>query len=87
MNLFFYVYVFSSDKDGAEYIARGCLPAAVVGCSAIASTIGWISSNTDNNGLRNLNCETCTTEKCNSADKITGMAFVALIVSAFAFIL
>lgn len=78
---------FLADKDGKEYIARGCLPPATIGCSAIANTIGWISSNTDQNGLRNLNCETCTTDKCNSAQKVTGMALIALIVSAFAFLL
>ncbi|KAJ8983556.1 hypothetical protein NQ317_006601 [Molorchus minor] len=59
------------DKDGSEYIARGCLPPATIGCGAIASAVGWVGSQTGNDAdsLQNLNCDTCDQDKCNSAQK------------------
>nr|CAI5836047.1 unnamed protein product [Callosobruchus analis] len=73
-------------KDGSSYIARGCLPPATVGCSAIAQAVGWIS-NMDNSqdGLRNLQCDTCVTDKCNSATKMTGFTILGLVISSLLF--
>ncbi|KAJ8938005.1 hypothetical protein NQ314_011639 [Rhamnusium bicolor] len=75
------------NKDGGEYIARGCLPPATIGCNAIASTIGWVSSQSSNDGdsLKNLSCETCESDKCNSAQRITGVTFIGLILAATIF--
>nr|CAH7749191.1 unnamed protein product [Callosobruchus chinensis] len=72
-------------KDGSSYIARGCLPPATVGCSAIAKTIGWISGLDNQDGLRNLQCDTCETDKCNSATKLTGFTILGLVISSFLF--
>ncbi|CAH1954185.1 unnamed protein product [Acanthoscelides obtectus] len=72
-------------KDGSSYIARGCLPPATVGCSAMAKAIGWISNADSQDGLRNLQCDTCETDKCNSATRMTGFTIVGLVISSFLF--
>lgn len=79
----------AENKDGKEYIARGCLPPATIGCAAISKTIGWISSQTsdDPETLQNLSCETCETDKCNSASKLAGFTLVGIILSSVAFML
>ncbi|VEN58473.1 unnamed protein product [Callosobruchus maculatus] len=80
------LFTATAGKDGSSYIARGCLPPATVGCSAIAKTIGWISSGVDGqDGLRNLQCDTCETDKCNSATKLTGFTILGLVISSFLF--
>nr|XP_023021865.1 uncharacterized protein LOC111510200 [Leptinotarsa decemlineata] len=78
----------AESKDGREYIARGCLPPATFGCSAMAKAVGWLSSSTSNDphSLENLSCETCETDKCNSAEKVVAFTFIALILSAVAFL-
>ncbi|CAH1116160.1 unnamed protein product [Phaedon cochleariae] len=79
----------ATNKDGKDYIARGCLPAGTFGCSAMAKAVGWLSSTTSDDGdsLQNLSCETCETDKCNSADRFTGFTLVGLVLSAFVFML
>ncbi|KAJ8959156.1 hypothetical protein NQ318_022417, partial [Aromia moschata] len=78
----------AENKDGSEYIARGCLPPATVGCNAIASAIGWMSSQSSNDGesLKNLSCETCDTDKCNSANVVKGLTLLSLLVAAGVFL-
>ncbi|CAG9856490.1 unnamed protein product [Phyllotreta striolata] len=77
------------NKDGKEYIARGCLPPATVGCSAISKAVGWLSSQASDepDSLQNLSCETCETDKCNSATSLAGFTFVGVLLSAVAFAL
>ncbi|XP_072392955.1 uncharacterized protein [Diabrotica undecimpunctata] len=80
----------AKSKSGGEYIARGCLQPGAVGCSAIAKTISWFSSavsSDDPDSLQVLGCETCETDKCNSATKLTGFAFIGLVLSAMVFLL
>lgn len=79
----------AQNKEGAEYIGRGCLPPGTVGCSQMATVVGWLSSASSDSSeaLSNLSCETCETDKCNSATKLTGFAFIGLILSAIAFLL
>ncbi|XP_018571683.1 uncharacterized protein LOC108911270 [Anoplophora glabripennis] len=78
----------AENKEGGEYIARGCLPPGTIGCNAIASAIGWISSQSSNDAdsLKNLNCYTCDSDKCNSAQRLTGVTFIGLILAAAIFL-
>ncbi|KAJ8915151.1 hypothetical protein NQ315_000403 [Exocentrus adspersus] len=78
----------AENKDGGEYIARGCLPPATIGCSAIASAIGWVGSQSSNDAdsLRNLACDTCDSDKCNSAQRLTGVTLIGLILASAIFI-
>ncbi|XP_057656675.1 uncharacterized protein LOC130894103 [Diorhabda carinulata] len=79
----------AQNKEGSEYIARGCLPPGTFGCGQMAKLVGWVSYASDNsdNSLNNLSCETCETDKCNSATKLTGFALIGLILSSIAFLL
>ncbi|KAJ8959157.1 hypothetical protein NQ318_022418 [Aromia moschata] len=79
----------AESKDGREYIARGCLPPATIGCSAIASAIGWISSQSSDEGasLRSLNCDTCDTDRCNSAQTVKGATIIGMLLATVLFII
>ncbi|CAG9856489.1 unnamed protein product [Phyllotreta striolata] len=78
--------IIGHNKEGKEFIARGCLPPAAVGCSAISKAVGWLSSHLidDPDSLQNLSCNTCKTDKCNSATSLAGFTFVGLLLSAVA---
>ncbi|XP_050513290.1 uncharacterized protein LOC126888892 [Diabrotica virgifera virgifera] len=81
----------AKSKGGSEYIARGCMATGLGGgCSAMAKTLSWFSSavsSDDPDSLQVLGCETCETDKCNSATKLTGFAFIGLVLSAMAFLM
>ncbi|KAG5869568.1 hypothetical protein JTB14_011554 [Gonioctena quinquepunctata] len=80
----------ATNKAGESYIARGCLPAPALGCSALASAAGWLASTSSDakDSLENLSCETCETDKCNSANKkAAAYTFIGLVLSSIAFLL
>ncbi|XP_018571665.1 uncharacterized protein LOC108911258 [Anoplophora glabripennis] len=79
----------AQNKQGNWLVERGCLPPGAFGCNAIASAVGWISSEMSNdpNSLKNLNCYTCNSDNCNSAQRFSGTTLVGLALAAAIFLL
>ncbi|KAJ8983557.1 hypothetical protein NQ317_006602 [Molorchus minor] len=77
----------AESKDGGQYVARGCVPNSLIGCNAIAKTIGYLASHTSNEGdsVRNIQCDTCDTDRCNSAQNVVGTTLFGLILAVAVF--
>ncbi|KAL1497961.1 hypothetical protein ABEB36_008839 [Hypothenemus hampei] len=80
--------IMAINNEGQEYIARGCTKAPAIGCKALATGITFMSDimSKDPNALKNLDCVTCETDKCNSASKIAGFTLFGVLLAAFAFL-
>ncbi|CAG9767450.1 unnamed protein product [Ceutorhynchus assimilis] len=78
----------AKNKKGEDYIARGCMNPPAVGCQVLAKTVGWISdqSSNDPDALSELDCQTCDSDKCNSASKISGFTLLGVLLAVFAFL-
>ncbi|XP_066259692.1 uncharacterized protein [Euwallacea similis] len=77
----------AKNKEGQEYIARGCLDPPALGCQTIAKSVGWISDQTskDSQAISDIDCVTCDTDKCNSASKIAEFTLLGVLLAIFAF--
>ncbi|ENN81736.1 uncharacterized protein LOC109546495 [Dendroctonus ponderosae] len=78
----------AKNKEGKEYIHRGCLAGPAVGCQAVAKTVGWVSDQSSNSpdSLSDMNCETCSTDKCNSASTLAGFTLFGVLMATLAFL-
>ncbi|XP_074027579.1 uncharacterized protein [Leptinotarsa decemlineata] len=67
---------------GQEFSKRGCLPRGSCDTvvNGVKSILGQVTNDVD------VRCETCSSDKCNSATSLAGFTFVGLTLSVIAFI-
>ncbi|KAJ3623741.1 hypothetical protein MTP99_017408 [Tenebrio molitor] len=78
------VKLVAKDKDGKEYIARGCMPSVGSACRGIAKTLSFFSSLEGE--IEDMDCFPCDGDKCNSATKFSGYTLLGVVLAAIAFL-
>ncbi|KAL3273904.1 hypothetical protein HHI36_015327 [Cryptolaemus montrouzieri] len=74
----------AKDSEGKEFVARGCIPYVGGACNIVMKTLGFFSELSG--GARDVNCYTCSGNKCNSSFTIRpSVAATVLLTSLFMF--
>lgn len=82
--------VTAKTKAGKDVVARGCIDAGGFACNAALKAVGAFSSfSNDPNAFEDLNCVTCDTDKCNSANQVTigSLTLFGLALASFFFLI
>ncbi|XP_022916576.1 UPAR/Ly6 domain-containing protein CG9338-like [Onthophagus taurus] len=72
------------DANDNEYVARRCgVNVGFNACDIVAKTIGFMSTK---DGVRDLNCYECSSDKCNSAVTIGSTAILSVLAACILFL-